>query len=135
MRPRRTAIWKAARRPVRAFSFRREPRRSSTRLRGEDSLRCEQTNTRLGERFREFLTHDIRGEALTPTLSPQADRLRGEEAEALALNPAVPEVVVTLDVHRQVGVVAAPLLVFRQLDLLLGGVIPFAFGDRLLHRR
>src|SRR5437773_10103259 len=47
-------------------------------------------------------------------------------------NPAIPEVVVTLDVHRQEGTVAAPAFVFGQLDCH-GVLIVLARIHRLLH--
>ena len=49
-------------------------------------------------------------------------------------NPAIPEVVITLDVHPDVGLVVRPLLILGQRDRLLGLIVVLAFVHGLLHR-
>src|SRR5262249_7670753 len=58
---------------------------------------------------------------------------RGSMTRWSASDSAVPEIVVSLDVHGQEGVVVRPGLVFRQLDVLLRVGIGLALAHRLLH--
>src|ERR1051326_8562497 len=58
----------------------------------------------------------------------------GGKAATPASDPAIVEVVVAFDVHRQKWPVVAPAFVLRQFDLLLGVSNTFALIDSLLHR-
>src|ERR1700686_3678863 len=50
------------------------------------------------------------------------------------LDSAIPIIVITFDIHGQERTIAAPALIFRQLDLLLGIRIALSLSYRLLHR-